>query len=124
MFGSYLLNINGVEQQFTTNNQIFGVSSGQAVKMILKNGQLSHLTSLSSYSGNVDEITQTYVGIKNNKYLLSDNVLIYYKNWDYDYFLITLDELIENKDGKYEYVTAYYDKSQRSGGRVRILVVR
>lgn len=124
LFGSYLLNINGAEQQFTSNNQIFGVSSGNAVKMILKNGQLTHLTPLSSYSGNVDNVTHTYAEIKGNKYLLSDDVLIYYKNYDFDYFLITMDELIENKDDKYKNITAYYDKTQRSGGRIRILVVR
>lgn len=42
--------------------------------------------------------------------------------YEQEYSMISLDEVIKNKS-KYD-ITAYYDKSDSLGGRIRVILVR
>ena len=71
----------------------------------------------------VSELTLGYLKDGNGKkYTLSDSVQVYRVDYNFNYNLSTLTDAVENFS---EYsVTAYYDKADNKGGRVRILVLR
>ena len=52
-------------------------------------------------------------------YLLSSDVVVYQKTATYQYLKIPLNDILDNEQYK---VTAYYDKSQVGGGRIRVLI--
>ena len=120
MFGTYNYNIDGIEKVHSTQNSVLGVSTGPA-KIIFSNNSISSMTNLTKISGKIEELNNTYATVGNNHYLLDDNVKIYYKNYNWDYMLITMEDLLEDDD--YQIVGVYYDKSITSGGRVRVILV-
>ena len=120
MFGTYNYNIDGSEKVHSTQNSVLGVSTGPA-KIIFSNNSISSMTNLTKISGKIEELNNTYATVGNNHYLLDDNVKIYYKNYNWDYMLITMEDLLEDED--YQIVGVYYDKSITSGGRVRVIIV-
>ena len=120
MFGTYNYNIDGSEKVHSTQNSVLGVSTGPA-KIIFSNNSISSMTNLTKISGKIEELNNTYATVGNNHYLLDDNVKIYYKNYNWDYMLITMEDLLEDED--YQIVGVYYDKSITSGGRVRVILV-
>ena len=120
MFGTYNYNIDGSEKVHSTQNSVLGVSTGPA-KIIFSNNSISSMINLTKISGKIEELNNTYATVGNNHYLLDDNVKIYYKNYNWDYMLITMEDLLEDDD--YQIVGVYYDKSITSGGRVRVILV-
>ena len=120
MFGTYNYNIDGSEKVHSTQNSVLGVSTGPA-KIIFSNNSISSMINLTKISGKIEELNNTYATVGNNHYLLDDNVKIYYKNYNWDYMLITMEDLLEDDD--YQIVGVYYDKSITSGGRVRVIIV-
>ncbi len=76
--------------------------------------------SLTAYSGKITDLTRTTATIGSQDYLLSDSVVVYYQRDLSTYLKIPLDDAIS---GDY-IMTAYYDKAQSSGGRIRIIVVQ
>ena len=102
---------------YTSTNQ--SLSFGNAVKVAISNsGVLESAVKLSSYSGTVTELTQTYAVIGANQYLLSDKVAVYRKTGTDTFSEISLNEAI---NGDYKY-TCYYDKAESSGGRIRVII--
>ena len=73
---------------------------------------------LHAYSGSISQLTRTEAVIGQQRYLLSDKVAVYYKALSMPYMKITLDDAI---NGDYR-LTAYYDKAESSGGRIRIII--
>ena len=120
MFGTYNYNIDGSEKVHSTQNSVLGVSTGPA-KIIFSNNSISSMTNLTKISGKIEELNNTYATVGSNHYLLDDNVKIFYKNYNWDYMLITMEDLLEDED--YDIVGVYYDKSITSGGRVRVILV-
>lgn len=120
MFGTYNYNIDGSEKVHSTQNSVLGVSTGPA-KIIFSNNSVSSMTNLTKINGKVEELNNTYATVGKNHYLLDDDVKIYYRNYNWDYMLITMEDLLENED--YQIVGLYYDKSITSGGRIRVILV-
>ena len=120
MMGTYTYNIDGSERVHSTQNSVLGVSSGPA-KVIFSGNSVSSMTNLTKISGKIEELNNTYATVGSNHYLLDDNVKIYYRNYNWDYMLITMEDLLE--DEEYNIVGVYYDKSITSGGRVRVILV-
>lgn len=120
MFGTYNYNIDGSEKVHSTQNSVLGVSAGPA-KIIFSNNTISSMTNLTKINGKIEELNNTYATVGKNHYLLDDDVKIYYKNYNWDYMLITMEDLLEDED--YQIVGLYYDKSITSGGRVRVILV-
>ena len=50
------------------------------------------------------------------------NVKIFYRNYEWDYMLLTMED-ISGEDSDYQISGVYHDKSSKSGGRVRVIVV-
>lgn len=120
MMGSYTYNIDGSDRIHTSQNSVLGVSTGPA-KIIYNGNTISSMTNLSKPSGKIEEINNTFVTVNGSHYLLDDNVKIFYRNYNWDYMLITMEDLLE--DEEYSIVGVYYDKTITSGGRIRVVLV-
>ena len=118
--GTYKFNVNGSEQTFATQNQIFGVDNGPAKIVITPTG-ITSMQNLTRAKGTVKDINHNYVTVNATHYLLDENVKIYYRNFEYDYMLVSMEEILADKE--YDIQGAYYDKSPSAGGRIRVIIV-
>ena len=118
--GSYKYNINGSEQSYSTQNAVFGVSTGPA-KIVKSTTGIQSMVNLTKAKGTINEINNNYAKVGSTHYLLDDDVKIFYRNYNFDYMLITMEDLLENED--YNIQGVYYDKSPSSGGRIRVIIV-
>ncbi len=122
--GSYEYLVNGTESTLNTQNQTFGVSSGQAVKIKSNGREITSMTPLTQIkSSKITEISGSVITMNNNEYILSDKVQIYVKgSYANPYSMITVDELAALAE---EYQASIYaDKETSAGGRVRIIILR
>lgn len=113
--GSYEIDINGSVQ---TYRAAFTKAYYGPARLYMRNGTLAGISELSAYSGSVSELTETCARIGSEEYALSSNVVCYVKGVSETYRKTTLDDAIR---GGYR-LTAYYDKKEESGGRIRIIV--
>ena len=106
----------------STMGMAFSVYAGQSVQ-IRKNAAnvVSRLKPLQEY-GRVTSLDKTRAAVGNNSYLLSDEICVYTSDEPYGYQAMALSELCDNADA-YN-ITAYYDKTERSGGRIRVLLAK
>lgn len=94
-------------------------TKGTPIKAHKGNGGLSNVSKLNSY-GTIKELSQSAALVNGNTYKLSDGVVVYYKNSSGDILRLTLDEAIS---GDYS-LTAYYDRTEKSGGRIRVILAQ
>lgn len=118
--GSYTVDIGGSSYSLNSNNAVYQVGRGQAVKVTLNGNSISGLQRIEEVSGSITGVTQTAV-VTGSKvsYPLASNVAVYRRTADYQYMLIPLSDIIGNDNVT---LTAYIDKSPSSGGRVRVIV--
>lgn len=124
--GEYKVNINGSYSEFVTQNTAFNISSGQPAKFETDAAKgIVGIQKLNAVSDSITGVDELYAYTRNNKYRLSDDVIVYHqvnKTGDatgYRYEMISKDKMDFGKS-----VTAYCDKSEKSGGRIRVLVVK
>lgn len=116
--GSCTIDINGNQSIYTTN---FKSSLTGPFKLAMSGSTIKGMQALVSYSSQITSLTQTEAVINNQKYLLSDDVIIYRRPANTsNYMKIPIEEAIA---GDYR-MTAYYDKAQTSGGRIRIIIAQ
>ena len=118
---SYKYNVNGSELGFATQNKVFGVNVGPA-KFMFNNQTVDAVSNLTKISGTIKDINTNYITVGSTHYEIDNNVKIFYKNWDYDYLLIDIEDLV-SKDSEYKISGAYYDKKPTSGGKIRVILV-
>ncbi len=112
--GTYSYNISGNIGTYNTTNILFSVSAGPA-SFTYKSNAIAKIMSLYSIpnvtlSGNNAVISNSGV-----KYLLSDHAVIYkYSSGNY--------AVISTSQTSGLNLTAYYDKPQNEGGRVRVII--
>lgn len=106
-----------------TSGMTFSVYAGQPVQIRRQktNQALSLLKALQEY-GRVTAVNNTHAQIGNMSCKLSDEVCVYVTGEGYDYQAIPLSKLCADANG-YE-ITAFYDKREESGGRIRVLVAK
>lgn len=115
--GMYTLDIDGEQRIYQTG---FSTSMKGPHKLKLNSSEIGSMVQLASYPQNISSLSRTEAVIGSQKYLLSDKVIVYKKTLSTPYMKIPLDEAI---NGSYR-LTAYYDKAQKSGGRIRIIVAQ
>ena len=71
-------------------------------------------------SGKITSVNGSKITIGQKDYTLSDNVQIYLKK-SYDYTMLNIDEL-KNEMSNYS-AAIYQDKTEASGGRVRVIIL-
>lgn len=117
--GSYTYDIDGVSQSVNTNGSMYNIVSGQPAMFFISGNQVASIKPLSQL-GTVQKVTSTTVtSSSGDVYLLSSDVVVYQKTATYQYLKIPLNDILDNEQYK---VTAYYDKSQVGGGRIRVLI--
>lgn len=105
----------------TVNGSIFtSVSTGAPARFVFSGNTIDSITSLFKISSPVSQINDFSVVCNDTEYLMSDRVVVYQKNADYQYLKMAKDDLMEQQDSYT--IHAYYDKSQSAGGRIRVLV--
>lgn len=117
--GSYTYDIDGKSSSVTLTNSAFSVRKGTVGRFAFDGGKLLSIQEIQSVGG-ISELTDRYLIARGQKYSLSDRVVAYEKN-NGAYVKIKLEDLVVQSD--LQKVTAYYDKSSESGGRVRILIL-
>ena len=113
---SYTMDLAGETVSLPGMSVKYGVKKGPVVVMgnVQAPDKIRQLTEVEAarVSGNT-------VTAGNRTYLMSDNVLVYeYRGGDY--YLSSLDRV---KDGGYE-LSAWYDRSEKDGGRIRVIVAK
>lgn len=116
---SYECDIEGSTVRVTKNNSVYtNVNAGQPAAFEMSNNSIQSIKPLTAVSSAVS-VNGVYVEtVKGEKYLLSDNVIVY--EFNRGYRVIPLSEVAGNSSYT---VRAYYDKSESRGGRVRVIVV-
>lgn len=115
---NYKIDISG--QNYSYNGGYHSnIKVSSPVKVYSSNGRVGSISSLKSINGNVSNVTENSITIKNTSYTLSDKVIIYKKNGFLNYTILAKSEL---KDG--DKISAFYDKEEKYGGRIRIIIVQ
>ena len=123
--GAYDLVTGGQLQTFATNNSILNARTGQVVRVDVDSGKLISIKLLEKLDKRITAVGETAVYTADGKkYLLTDGACIYRKitNLAYDgerYETLPASEIEDN-----DQVSAYYDKAENSGGRIRVIIVK
>jgi len=118
---SYTIDSNGQQLRYTGG--IFSnLNHSTPVKMIVSGNQIQTMSEIYAVNGKISDVNSHSITAGNVEYQLSDNVIVYKQLSVRNFAIMTLSELVETyKDYT---VTAYQDKAQSLGGRIRILIVR
>ncbi len=114
---TYKIDING---EVKSANGSYSVSTGMPCKVRVYGNSFTPISNLKSYNSKVSELTTTTATIGSQDYKLSDEVVVYEEVSVLSYNMISLNEAIK---GNYTY-TAYYDKTESEGGRIRVIVAQ
>ena len=118
--GNYSIDC-GTKQLRYSGGLFANMTSSTPVKAVVANNEVQTISALKKLKGIVSELTTSSITADGTRYLLSDGVVIFKKNNIKDYSVMTLSELSENYE---EYsISAYYDKNENIGGRIRVLLV-
>lgn len=113
--GNYTYTIDSESAQYTYTTSV-EMPAKSGCRLVMNNGRLEKMEQLSKYTAPVTKLTDTEATIGGKVYKLSDKVLVYKKT-------DTLQRIpIEDaQSGEYR-ITAYYDKPEDKGGRIRIII--
>lgn len=115
---SYMIDVDG--STYTYSGGAMSTGARTPVRIIMNGNTVESFDKLNNYGGNISQLTHTYARINNTEYLLSDSVVVYYIDRSYNVQRMTLDSAI---NGDYR-LTAYYDKTQSQGGRIRVITAQ
>ena len=122
MAGVYTFDINGVSRDFSSVDAIYSVESGQAAMFdITSSGNIQSIKPITMIKEKITDISKTSLKAGNNRYKISDNVSVYKKDFDNNYTIIPINDIIDNNNYS---LSGYYDKNTASGGLVRIIVAK
>ena len=115
---AYTYDVGGVKQVFTSDTTIYNLKSDPCQVKMESDTTVERLYNLTEVE--VDSINgNTIVDAQNHSYTLSDNVAVYvYENNEYQ-----LTSLERVSGGEYR-LTAWYDKPENEGGRIRVILAR
>ena len=115
---SYRIDVSGQNYSYSGGYHS-NIKVSSPVKVYSSNGRVGSISALKSINGNVSNVTENSITFKNTSYTLSDKVVIYKKNGFLNYTILAKSEL---KDG--DKVSAFYDKEEKYGGRIRVIIVQ
>jgi hypothetical protein len=112
--------------QYTCNiNYGSTFKKGMPAAFILSGNSIVGMKKLNLYQGAVKSINEGSVTVGSENYLLSDDVSVYKvlsSGGNTAYTVLPLNEL-KNNISDYS-VSVYYDKTEKNGGRVRVIVAK
>lgn len=110
---TYTIDIDGNQYTYATNVEM---PSKIGCRVNIYNGKVERVEPLSAYSPSISHLTDTTARIGNTEYKLSDKVTVYKKTSS-----VMKIPMQEAQTSNYR-LTAYYDKSEAAGGRIRIII--
>ena len=115
---AYTYDVGGVKQVFTSDTTIYNLKSDPCQVKMESDTTVERLYNLTEVE--MDSINgNTIVDAQNHSYTLSDSVAVYvYENNEYQ-----LTSLERVSGGDYR-LTAWYDKPENEGGRIRVILAR
>lgn len=113
---SYILDLNGSTYSY---GNIVKISSGTPVFAYLNGNEVLYIAALKSLGG-ISKLTSTQATVSGTSYKLSDSVLVYRVDNSFNVSRLTLDDAI---NGGYS-LSAYYDKAESEGGRIRVIIAK
>lgn len=99
---------------------------GNPVAFIISGSSIVGMKALNMHAGYVKSVVDGIVSIGANEYIVSDDVSVYRVvagGSDTSAFTILPMSELENNIEKYS-VTAYYDKAENKGGRIRVILAK
>ncbi len=121
--GSYTCDVGGSSYSYS-GGVYTNLRDGSPVRVTMSNGRVDGFTALDGSTVKISDIGYTDITLSDGTVLkLSDELKIYRIVNLSEYTLIPVSELSENISS-YNSCSIYSDKSEASGGRVRIIIVR
>ncbi len=121
--GIYDLNIGGNNIKVQTPNSIYSIYAGNPIKVDFENNLPITMAALDKLKTPISKVDDLYLYSYDKRYLISQDILVYQKviNTSYDglrYKVIPISKIDYSKN-----LTAYYDKAEENGGRIRVILV-
>ncbi len=116
---SYTYDISGTRNTINTSTK-YSVYSGNAVKIIRSGNSIQSMMALYKTDRIATSISLTELTAGNDTYKISPSVAVYTKSGINNYMSTSLEHIVNNADD-YQ-ISAYYDKTPSSGGKVRVIV--
>ncbi len=118
----YECDVNGTTMTLSSSNSAYtNVNTGQPSAFYIDGSSIVSIKPLSVVSTAITDINGVQLETsKGEIYLLSSDVVVYDNTKFTGYDIIPLSDIIGN--GGYN-IKAYYDKSESSGGRIRVIIV-
>ncbi len=118
--GSYSLNLGGSSVN-AGGSTTYSVSTGNAVKALVSGNSVSTMQKLSEVPGKFKGATQTSLTFGDTEYKVYDKIAVYERVATGQWQSLTYADFLSGSTPKT--VQAYYDKTEASGGRIRVLVI-
>lgn len=110
----YNVDVDGTSYQMVRSS---GAYVFEPCKVYMSGSGLKYSSALKS-RGSITKLTQSTATINNIEYKLSDKVTVYERTIDSKFNKISINDAI---NGNYS-LTAYYDKAEDEGGRIRVII--
>lgn len=110
----YSVDVDGTSYQMVRSS---GAYVFEPCKVYMSGSGLKYSSALKS-RGSITKLTQSMATISNIEYKLSDKVTVYERTIDSKFNKISINDAI---NGNYS-LTAYYDKAEDEGGRIRVII--
>lgn len=115
---TYTCTIDGNSKDYSNSDISFSVKEGP-VQVYLEGQSLGKIKNLEKVEGSIVNLNNSYVeNSKGERLKVASDVVVYIRE-NSEYNLSTMDEAMS---GEYN-VSAYYDKVEKEGGRVRVIVI-
>lgn len=115
---SYSCIVDGNSMSYSNSDISFSVDKGP-VQIYLEGQTLGKIKNLEKVEGSIINVNNSYVeNSKGEKLKVSSDVVVYVRV-NSEYNLSTMDEAMS---GEYN-VSAYYDKAERNGGCIRLIII-
>ena len=118
--GTYEYVIGSAGGTFSARGQSFSVGSHTPAKFTYTGGQIYSITPLSELSGAVQNINDTEIIFRDGSRYDIAEADIYLRRYDNSYALLKPGEVSPEKYS----VSAYYDASAASGGKIRVIIAK
>lgn len=116
---NFSYDVKGTENIYSGSTAFSSISKGTPIAILYsKEGRVDYAKPLTRVSGTISSVDSLTVKTSSSEYKVSDKVVVYLRDYDYNYTICN----IEDVDTKKYNVSAYYDRTETNGGRVRMIV--
>lgn len=116
---NFSYDVNGTENNYSGSTAFASISKGVPIAILYsKEGRVDYAKPLTRVSGTISSLDSLTVKTASAEYKVSDKAVVYLRDYDYNYTLCSIEDVDTSKYS----VSAYYDRTEANGGRIRIIV--